>query len=107
MKVIVRKPKNDRDVWEAFEESSWLKWMGRNGEPLSSPGGGYSRPVEVPDEYAGMLEADDFDVTETVKTKRDPYSDEETEYVEISAVFVEPRCKERIKNVRTDYEPYQ
>ena len=102
MKVLVRKPKDDPDVWEVFEQSSWLKWMdSETGAPLSSPGGGYSKPVEVPDEYAGKLKAEDFDVTEKVIKGVDDVTGEETEYTEITAVFDESRCKERIANDRT------
>ena len=99
MKVLVRKPKDDPDVWEVFEQSSWLKWMdSETGAPLSSPGGGYSKPVEVPDEYAGKLKAEDFDVMEkTIKTEDEITGMTETA-TQISAVFVESRFKERIKN---------
>ena len=103
MKVLVRKT-NDPFDDEVVEQSRWLRTMDQEtGAPLSSPGGGYSQPVEVPDEYIGRLKVEDFDVeTKEIKHTDDITGEDETETI-ITARFIEKRFKERVKNEPAEY----
>ena len=80
MKALIRQYPNTptkESEDEVLIQSSWLDWMGDNGEPLTDENYGYALCEDVPDECADTAIPSDFVITEQTKTEPNPYGEGE------------------------------